>query len=136
MGIFFFGVKNEKRAIKDRPYGLLNGSFAFGERGFLDRRGRRSLQGFHITPLSSTDRLGAVGGGFFGRSKPLPYRGLGIFFGIFPFFCRDRRPRLSAPFVVTFSTNRLDSADDVFLREDDILTYGRETRSEWVRYAI
>ena len=29
---------------------------------FVGRRGRRPLQGFHITPLSSTDRLGSVGG--------------------------------------------------------------------------
>ena len=38
--------------------------------------------------------------------------------------CRDRRPRLSAPFVVTFSTDRMVSVGDCFLREDDILPYG------------
>ena len=56
-------------------------------------------------PLSLTDRLGAVGGGFAG-DKPPPY-GLGNFIGIFPIFCRGRRPRRPVPFVVTFSTNRL-----------------------------
>ena len=37
--------------------------------------------------------------------------------------CRDS-PRLSAPFVVTFSTDRMVSVGDCFLREDDILPYG------------
>ena len=35
----------------------------------------RSLQGFNVIRLSSIDRWASVGGGFFERSKPLPYEG-------------------------------------------------------------
>ena len=68
--------------------------------------------------------IGSVDGGFFGRSKPLPYRGLGIFFGVFLNFCRGRRPRRPVPFVVTFSTDRLGSVGG---GTDDQISFLRRT---------
>ena len=72
--------------------------------------------GFSNAPLISTNPLVSVGEGctrvVVGAD---PYRGLGKFFGISLNFCRDRRPRLSAPFVVTIPTDRLGSIGGCFI---------------------
>ena len=105
----------------DRPIGFRLAGFARVVVGADPYRGLGNFIGFPLmcrgdSRIARTIRCNIfdrpIGFGsrfFFGRSKPLPYRGLGIFFGISLNFCRGRRPRRPAPFVVTFSTDRLVS---------------------------